>query len=328
MAILRILVTGAGGFIGSHVVDELLKSSNDIFALCKYNGEGKFGWLEQKKYFENEKLSLILGDISDTEQMSSIIENMDIVINLAALIGIPYSYVAPRSNINTNYLGVLNLLEATRRFNVKLVHISTSEVYGSPLTVPIGLNHHINPQSPYASSKSAADLLCKSFANSFDAQVLIVSPFNTFGPRQSMRAVIPTVLQQIALGKGIVKVGSLHPKRDFTYVGDTAFGIVSAAKSQSFDGSVIQLGTGTSYSVQQILDKCKEVFNVDFEISLEEERVRPMKSEIDILESDWSSARDLINWAPRYNFSEGLKITYEWVKEKMVVESKVKKYII
>lgn len=323
---MKFFVTGAGGFIGSHVVAELIDLGHDVKALCKYNSNSNLGWLEETSFSKIENLNVVVGDVTDTELIAQQIVDSDIVINLAALIGIPYSYQAPRSYINVNLLGVLNLLEATRKTNAKLVQISTSEVYGTPYSVPITLKHPINPQSPYAASKSAADFLCKSYADSFESRTLVVRPFNTFGPRQSMRAVIPTILNQIASGNEVLKLGSTSVKRDFTYVSDTAKGIVAAATSEYSDGRVIQLGTGISYSIDQIIEFCRQEFKPDLIVETDHTRIRPENSEVQILESDPSMAKELLNWKHEVGILEGLRLTFDWIKRNGDDSKKVSSY--
>lgn len=323
---MKVFVTGAGGFIGSQVVKELIEKGYDVKALCRYNSNSNSGWLNEPIYSKIVNLEVVFGDVTDTELIAKQVMSSDIVINLAALIGIPYSYHAPRSYLNVNLLGVLNLLEATKKNGAKLVQISTSEVYGTPNAVPITLNHPINPQSPYAASKSAADFLCKSYSDSFSSRTLVVRPFNTYGPRQSMRAVIPTILNQIANGKSVLKLGSTDVKRDFTYVSDTAKGIVAAATSEFCDGRVIQLGTGTSYSIDQIIEFCREEFNPDLRVETDESRVRPANSEVQILESDPSTAKELLNWKHKINIKDGLKLTYDWIKNNGEDSQKVSSY--
>jgi UDP-glucose 4-epimerase len=312
---LKILVVGGGGFIGSHLVENLFRAGHEVTALCRYNSSGSYGWLESFESEGLDRIKLTLGDVTDTEQMFDLVSRHELTINMAALIGIPYSYAAPRSYLNVNTMGVLNLLEATRKCNSKLIQISTSEVYGSPKSVPITLDHPINPQSPYAASKSAADFLAKSYAASFDTNVLIVRPFNTFGPRQSMRAVIPTILSQILNGAGIVKLGTTNVRRDFTFVDDTVSGIALAAQSDLFDGRIIQLGTGISYSVDQVLEICRSTFSKDFKIVRDEGRVRPIASEVETLESDPSSAFENLDWKYKIELKDGLSKTFEWIQE-------------
>ena len=319
-------MTGAGGFIGSHVVDGLLERSHHVVAMCKYNSSGTFGWLEHEKYIQNSSVELLLGDITDSGFIEEQVNNADVVINMAALIGIPYSYEAPRSYLNVNTLGVLNILEAIRKSGSKLVQISTSEVYGTPQSVPITLDHPINPQSPYAASKSAADSLCKSYSNSFDTKTIIVRPFNTYGPRQSMRAVIPTILAQIASGSRIIKLGSTDVKRDFTFATDTAKGIINASEGMYADGRIVQLGTGDSYSILEIIEFCQEEFGIELEIETDQERIRPINSEVKILESDPSEAARLFGWSHEIDIREGLRQTYKWIGKQKQNISKVRRY--
>lgn len=323
---LRVLVTGAGGFIGSHVVDELLERSHQVVAMCRYNSSGTYGWLEQEKYTKNSSVELILGDITDSGFIEEQVSNVDVVINMAALIGIPYSYMAPRSYLNVNTVGVLNILEAIKKSGSKLVQISTSEVYGTPQSVPITLDHPINPQSPYAASKSAADSLCKSYSNSFDTKTIIVRPFNTYGPRQSMRAVIPTILAQIVSGSKVIKLGSTDVKRDFTFATDTAKGIIDASEGKHTDGRIIQLGTGDSYSILEIIEFCQEEFGIKLSVETDGERVRPIKSEVMILESDPSDAASLLGWKHEIEIRDGLRKTYEWIAEQKQSISKMRRY--
>jgi UDP-glucose 4-epimerase len=313
----RVLVTGASGFIGSHVVESLVRAKFEVTALVHYNGRNDCGWLKDVKPELNKSFKVVFGDITDTEQITNFISGNEVVINLAALIAIPYSYVAPRSYINTNLLGTLNILEAIKKEKangIKLVQISTSEVYGTPKSTPILETHAINPQSPYAASKSAADQLCISYYKSFDTSVNILRPFNTFGPRQSMRAVIPTVINQFIFNKGRINVGSLTPKRDFTYVSDTAEAIVLMAKEDKEFGNTIQLGTGLAYSVEEVIKICEEISGIKAEIISEKIRLRPEKSEVQILLSDPSLAEKKLNWRHKVDFKEGLRRTFEWQK--------------
>lgn len=325
---MNILVVGAGGFIGSHLVEKLVLLGHSVTALCKYNSAGKYGWLDDTSLIKPEKLELALGDVTDTEQMNNLVGNHELTINMSALIGIPYSYQAPRSYLHINTMGTLNLLEATRKFDSRMIQISTSEVYGTPKSVPIRLDHPINPQSPYSASKAAADLLVKSYTSSFDTKALIVRPFNTFGPRQSMRAVIPTILNQIMSGSGVVKLGSVDVRRDFTYVDDTVDGIVRAAECELYDGRTMQLGTGQSYSISQVLELCRESFNCDFEVMLEEKRVRPLASEVEVLQSDPSSAFEDLGWKFKMELKDGLIQTYDWMlKQDLKLDNSGRYYV-
>jgi nucleoside-diphosphate-sugar epimerase len=324
----QILVTGAGGFIGSHVVDLLLSQGVQVTAMCKYSSNGSYGWLDSDHYDRVPNLERVLGDVTDTEFVRKIAFNKDVVINLAALIGIPYSYIASRSYVNVNLGGTLNILEALKGSSSRLVQISTSEVYGTPNSVPIKLSHPINPQSPYAASKSAADQLCSSYAKSFESQVLIVRPFNTFGPRQSRRAVIPTILSQIALKTRQIKLGSITPKRDFTFVEDTASAIVAACTKGVSDGRVIQLGTGRSISIAELLEISKALFNFEFDVSSQENRIRPKQSEVEILESDPSSALEDLGWQPKVSLEDGLLRTFDWLQGQKMSLDRSQTYVV
>ena len=310
----KILVTGAAGFIGSHVVEQLLDKGYYVTALCKYNSTRNLGFLETDKYRSNSKLNIIFGDITDVEFIKNLVQKHKIIVNLAALIGIPYSYEAARSYFNVNQLGLLNILEGIKKTEIKLVQISTSEVYGSPKTTPIHVDSTPNAQSPYAASKVAADQLLLSYVKSFDVNASIVRPFNTYGPRQSRRAIIPTLISQMLIGKQI-KLGNLEAKRDFTYVSDTASAIVKACTLTIQKGSVVQLGTGISYSIKDIVSICENIMNVKFEIIQENNRIRPVNSEINVLESDPSTSFQYLDWIPKIDFPTGLQYTIEWFKD-------------
>lgn len=311
----RVVVTGAGGFIGSHLVERLSEDQAEVVALCHYNSRGSFGWLDSSDVAE-KGVSLVLGDVRDPGFINDFIQDGDVVFHLAALIGIPYSYAAPRSYVDTNVIGTLNILEAaTHKANVKMIHTSTSEVYGTPDHVPIRESHAIRPQSPYAASKVSADALCRSFASSFGTDVSIIRPFNTFGPRQSMRAVIPTVLNQLMFGDGTVRLGSLTPKRDFTFVTDTVEAMVRMAEADVEKGSVIHLGTGISYSIQEVVEICELEVGRQGLLVPEEERRRPAESEVQVLQSDPSLAHDVLNWRPRIDLAKGIGFVHKWLKE-------------
>jgi UDP-glucose 4-epimerase len=321
----KVLVTGAAGFIGSHVTEELLKQGHTVLALCKYSSSGSQGFLQE---LVDEKLRVVLGDIRDAELVRSLCSEVDAVVNLAALIGIPYSYTAPRSYLDTNLGGVLNLLEGIKNSNKKLVQISTSEVYGTPMTVPITLSHAINPQSPYAATKVAADALCLSYAHSFGTKVSILRPFNTYGPRQSLRAIIPTILYQIHSGSKRIKIGNLKAKRDFTYIDDTVLGITSAIDRLPGDGRIVQLGTGVTISIEELIHVCEELFNVKLNLEVEKPRIRPKGSEVDVLQSDPSSAKENLNWSARVNLRDGLTRTMEWISSEGRNDKSVTSYFV
>lgn len=313
----RILVTGADGFIGSHLVERLISDGHKTRALCFYNSNGSHGWLDELGETASD-VDLCLGDIRDGGLVDSLCKDVDVVLNLAALIAIPYSYQAPRSYLETNVLGTLNVLEAVRRHDIeKLIHTSTSEVYGTPDSVPITELHPLKAQSPYSASKIGADKLCESFALSFDTPVSILRPFNTFGPRQSLRAVIPTVLSQMLTGQRQVRIGNTRPERDFTFVADTVDGFVKAASTDLKAGETIQLGTGKAVSIAELVDICKDVTGSSCEIVTEEARLRPDASEVDVLLSDPTIAQLKLGWKPTVDLRDGLTLMAEWLKGHM-----------
>lgn len=301
----RVLVTGADGFIGSHLVERLVADGHDVTALCVYNSNGSHGWLDESAVRSDTRL--VLGDVRDAGLVADVCDGVDLVFHLAALIAIPYSYDAPRSYVETNVVGTLNVLEATRRHGVaRLVNTSTSEVYGTPDTTPITEDHPLKGQSPYSASKIAADKLCESYARSYDHPVVTLRPFNTYGPRQSRRAVIPTVLSQLLAGDRQLRLGALHPQRDFTYVADTVDGLCRIATADIEAGEVIQLGTGRCISIGDLVDVCCRVTGVEATVVTDTERLRPAASEVDILLSDPSKARERLGWKPTTDLADGL----------------------
>ena len=312
---MKVLVTGAGGFIGSHVVETLVKQNHEVTALAHYNGAGQAGWLDSVSKDVKSSVQVEFGDITDAEHMNQISLGKDSVVNLAALIAIPYSYIAPRSYVNTNIIGTLNMCEAVKKSGSKLLQISTSEVYGTPETVPIRETHPLNPQSPYAATKVASDQLALSYHKSFGLPVTVIRPFNTFGPRQSMRAIIPTILGQLVSGDLKIKIGDLAPKRDFTYVEDTATAIAKALILNNIDGELIHLGTGNSISVGELISLCSSVTGIDAKFETDAQRVRPEKSEVQILQSDPAKARKLLGWVAETSLSDGIRSTFSWMQE-------------
>lgn len=310
----HVLVTGADGFIGSHLVERLVEEGAVVRAFCQYNSIGSTGWLAHCAPEVRAGFEPVLGDIRDSGQVRELLDGIDTVFHLAALIAIPYSYIAPRSFVETNVLGTLNVLEAARAHETPFViNTSTSEVYGTPESVPIAVTHPLRAQSPYAATKIAADELCLSYAASFGVNVSILRPFNTYGPRQSLRAVIPTVLSQMISGAKEIRLGSLHPKRDFTFVKDTVDGFVRMSQSDRQGGEVVQLGTGTAVSIAQLVDVCREITGSDAMIVTEDERVRPERSEVQVLLSDPSGALTAFGWAPSTSLREGLEATAQWL---------------
>lgn len=314
---MRCFVSGADGYIGSHVVEKLLAAGHTVIGLAQYNSAGTAGWLDTIP--ANGNLVIEWGDIRDPQQMLSLCSSADVVIHLAALITIPYSYVAPRSYLETNALGSQNILEAVRFHNVpRMIHISTSEVYGSAQTVPISESHPLVGQSPYSASKIAADQIAHSYWASFDTPVVTVRPFNTYGPRQSNRAVIPTIISQLLDHPDHVELGTLETTRDLTFVEDTADGVVLAALGTGGEGQVVNLGTGDEWSVRDILTDITAILGVTPEVREDSSRVRPRNSEVQRLVSDNSRVRDLFGWSPRYTGKDGLhrglEKTVEWFR--------------
>ncbi|MGZ4539309.1 MAG: SDR family NAD(P)-dependent oxidoreductase [Blastococcus sp.] len=313
-----VLVTGADGFIGSHLVERLLADGADVRAFCLYNSNGSAGWLDESKAFRESGSEPLLADIRDPEAVRHAVAGVDIVFHLAALIAIPYSYLAPRSFVDTNVSGTLNVLEAVRREGVgKMINTSTSEVYGTPETVPITEAHPLRGQSPYSATKIAADKLCESYALSFGTPVTILRPYNTFGPRQSARAVIPTILSQLLAGARTIRLGAVTPRRDFTFVADTCDGFVRAAAADLEPGTVVQLGTGRTVSIGETFELCRSVLEVEAEVVTDEQRVRPAGSEVEILQSDPSLAQSLLGWSPQVSLEEGLAQTAEWLRPRV-----------
>lgn len=299
----RALVTGADGFIGSHLTELLVSEGYAVRALAMYNAFGSRGWLDHLPEEIQAEVDIVLGNVRDASSVHEWIADRDVVFHLAALIGIPYSYRAPQSYVDTNVGGTLNVLVASRRSSVeKIVHTSTSEVYGSAVTVPIDERHPLQGQSPYAASKIAADQLAFSFFASFGFPVVTVRPVNTYGPRQSTRAVIPTVITQLVDGSGVIELGSLHPMRDFTFVSDTALGFLAADRSPDASGEVVNLGTGHEISIGDLAHTLGGLMGIEPEIVQQETRVRPEKSEVSRLVADTAKARDILGWEPGYDY--------------------------
>ncbi len=313
----RILVTGADGFIGSHLVERLVRDGAEVRALCLYTSHGGHGWLDESPADVRDAVDLRLGDVRDSGLVRDLVDGCDLVLHLASLIAIPYSYLAPASFVETNVTGVLNVLEAVRASGATMINTSTSEVYGTPETVPITETHPLRAQSPYAASKIAADKLCESYAASFDVDVATLRPFNTYGPRQSMRAVIPTVLTQMLAGATEIRLGNLSPRRDFTFVSDTVDGFVRAASVGIARGEVVQLGTGSAVSVGELVDVCRMITGrTDAEVVVEDERIRPDGSEVEVLLSDPEVARTALGWAPDVTLEDGLRAVAAWIGDR------------
>lgn len=314
----KVLVTGGGGFIGSHLVEELVKRGAKVKALCLYNSRGSWGWLDYSDEKTKRAIEVYLGDIRDKAFMEKITKDIDIIFHLAALIAIPYSYQAPESFIDVNIKGTLNILESSRKNKVKrVIHISTSEVYGTPEKIPINEKNELKGQSPYSASKIGADKICEAYYNSYNLPVVIIRPFNTYGPRQSMRAVIPTILVQILKGKKEIRLGNLKPKRDLTYVEDTVEGIIKAAEKEKIEGETIQLGTGVTKSIKEIAELAMEISGKKVKIIKEKIRIRPDKSEVMILQSDPSKAKIILDWKAEIDLKMGLEKTYKWFEKNL-----------
>lgn len=306
-----VLVTGADGFIGSHLVELLLSQGFKVRALAQYNSFNHWGWLEDVN--STEQLEIITGDIRDPHFCRHITQGIDIVFHLAALIAIPYSYVAPESYVSTNVIGTLNICQASLDNKVsRVIHTSTSEVYGTAQYVPIDEKHPLQAQSPYSASKIGADAMAMSYFNAFDLPLTIVRPFNTYGPRQSARAVIPTIITQIANGQKQIQLGDVSPTRDFNYVSDTCRGFLALAQSDKTIGKTINIGSNFEISVGDTLNLIKELMHSDVEFVLDQQRIRPDKSEVFRLWCDNTQIHELTGFTPEIDIRSGLTKTIEW----------------
>ncbi|MBM9501941.1 SDR family oxidoreductase [Leptospira sp. 201903071] len=316
----KILVTGADGFIGSHLTESLVRSGFDVKAFVFYNSFNSWGWLDQCSKDVKGKFEVFAGDIRDPNGVRAALKDCEAVLHLAALIAIPYSYHSPDTYVDTNIKGTLNVVQAARDIGIsKVIHTSTSEVYGTAKFVPITEDHPLQGQSPYSASKIGADQIAISFFNSFNTPVSIIRPFNTYGPRQSARAVIPTIITQIASGNKKIKLGSIHPTRDFNFVKDTVNGFISALKSDKSIGQVINLGSNYEISIGETVKAIAEVMKAEVEIETEDQRLRPEKSEVERLWASNHKAELLLGWKPSYGgidgFKKGLSETVEWFLE-------------
>lgn len=310
----KVLITGAGGFIGSHVVEAFLKTNADVTALVHYNSRDSYGQLELLSRDILKNIRILSGDISDSSQMRKVIKDQDIIVHLAALIGIPYSFSSVESYIRTNIQGTFNLLDAAKDNGIeRFITTSTSEVYGTAKQVPISENHPLNPQSPYAASKVGSDKMTESFYRSFNLPVVILRPFNNYGPRQSARAIIPTVITQ-ALSKNTIKVGDTSTVRDFLYVKDCAQAFVLAANQSGIIGETINIGTGKGILISQMIKKVQKLIGGKLKVIKDEQRIRPNTSEVKKLVCDNKKAKKLLNWQPQTSFEDGLEQTIEWFK--------------
>lgn len=318
----HILVTGADGFIGSHLTEMLIAKGYKVRALSQYNSFNYWGWLEDIQ--QNDQLEIISGDIRDPHFCKEIMKDIDIVFHLAALIAIPYSYLAPDTYVDTNVKGTLNICQAAKERGVKkLVHTSTSEVYGTAQYVPIDEKHPKQPQSPYSASKIGADMMAMSFYNAFNLPVVIARPFNTYGPRQSARAIIPTIITQIANGIKEIKLGDLTPTRDFNFVKDTCKGFIALAESDKVIGKEVNIASNFEISMKDTLNLIKEIMKSEVNFMTDEKRIRPEKSEVFRLWGDNSLIKSLTDFEPTYNIEQGLTETINWFsQEKNLVKYK------
>ena len=308
----KILVTGAGGFIGSHLVEKLLKKGNKVRAFVHYNSFNRWGWLDYIEKYTRDSINVFTGDIRDPYGVKKAVKGCDIIFHLAALIGIPYSYCSPEAYVDTNIKGTLNILQAAKELGIeKIIHTSTSEVYGTAQFIPISEKHRINPQSPYSATKAGADHLALSFNHSFDLPIAIIRPFNTYGPRQSARAIVPSIIIQIFNRKKKIMLGSLCPTRDLTYVNDTVDGFIKVAESDVSVGKVINIGSNSEISIKDLVTLILKLMNANIEVVLDNRRMRPKESEVMRLWADIREAKK-IGWLPRYTIEQGLKETIKW----------------
>jgi NAD dependent epimerase/dehydratase len=307
----KILVTGADGFIGSHLTEMLAARGAQVRAMCLYNSFNNWGWLEGSPCLD--KIEVVTGDVRDPNFVRSAVKDCEVVFHLAALIAIPYSYVAPDNYVQTNITGTLNVMQASRENGVaRVLHTSTSEVYGTALRVPIDEEHPLQAQSPYSATKIGADAVAYSFFSAFNLPVAIVRPFNTYGPRQSARAVIPTVITQIAAGRKSIRLGSLHPTRDFNYVEDTCRGFIALAECDAAIGQTVNIGSNAEISIGDTVSLIKELMGSAITIETDDARIRPAASEVERLWCDNTRIRALTGYAPRVSLREGLARTIEW----------------
>lgn len=313
----KILITGADGFIGSHLTEELVRQGYNVRAFVYYNSFNSYGWLDQSDKEIKSSLEIFSGDIRDPYGVKKAMTGCTHVLHLASLIAIPYSYHSPATYVDTNINGTLNIVQAANELEVeKVVHTSTSEVYGTALYVPIDENHPLQGQSPYSASKIAADQMALSFHRSFATPVSVIRPFNTYGPRQSARAVIPTIISQLANGNQSIKLGAVSPTRDFNFIKDTVNGFISVMESENSIGEVINIGSNYEVSIGETAEMIADIMGVKLQIVTDEQRLRPEKSEVERLWAENKKAKDLLGWLPQYGgkegFRKGLEETIEW----------------
>tara|TARA_B100000686_G_scaffold350550_1_gene446839 strand:- start:834 stop:1811 length:978 start_codon:yes stop_codon:yes gene_type:complete len=310
----KIFITGATGFIGSHLAELCVEKGYEVVAFDRYNPNNNWGWLENSKYKNNMKV--VLGDIRDYDSVFKSMKGCNVTFHLAALIGIPYSYISPLAYIRTNIEGTYNVIESAKNNNLsQIVITSTSETYGSAKKIPIDEMHPLSGQSPYAASKIAADQIALSYYSSFNLPIKIVRPFNTYGPRQSLRAIIPTIISQILKKKDYIKLGNLSPTRDFLFVKDTCNGFLEILKSDKFFGETVNIGLNSEVSIKDLADKILKIMNSNISIKKESARIRPSKSEVDRLCCDNKKILTQTSWKPSYNLEKGLKETIDWFKK-------------
>lgn len=317
----KVLVTGGSGFIGSHLTEELLEKGYDVKVFVHYNSFNRWGWIDYLPEEKKRQIEIFTGDIRDPNGVREAMKGCEIVFHLAALIGIPYSYHSPDTYVDTNVKGTLNVLQAARQLGVsRIIHTSTSEIYGTAQFVPITEEHPVNPQSPYAATKASADFLALTFYRSFQTPVVVVRPFNTYGPRQSARAIIPTIITQLVNGNGKVTLGALTPTRDLNFVKDTASGFIAAALSDRALGEVINLGSNYEISVGELALKIGRLMGKEIRIEGADERIRPEKSEVERLWAENRKAHELLGWKPFYDLDKGLEETIDWFSKPSNIE--------
>jgi NAD dependent epimerase/dehydratase len=311
----KVLVTGADGFIGSHLTERLAREGARVKAFVYYNSFGHWGWLDETDSALMKNIEIFLGDIRDSHRVLEAVKEQEVVFHLASLVAIPYSYHAPDSYVQTNIGGTLNILNACAKIDVhRIIHTSTSEVYGTAQYVPIDEKHPLQAQSPYSATKIGADMLAESFYRSFNLPVIIIRPFNTYGPRQSARAVIPTILSQLFHDEKRIKIGALFPTRDFNYVADTVSGFLHTALCDKAVGQVINVGSGQEISIKDLVKTIMKITGREADIVSEDERLRPSKSEVDRLLCNATRAREWTGWTPQYSLEQGLTETARWVQ--------------
>lgn len=325
-----VLVTGAGGFIGSHLCEQLLGEGYNVKALVSYRSNGSYGWLDRSEF--TKEMEIIAADIRDPSAVRHAMGGVGAVLHLAALIGIPYSYVAPDSYVDVNIKGTLNVLQSARSLGTRVIHTSTSEVYGTAVSVPIDEDHPLQGQSPYSATKIGADQLALSFFRSFELPVTVVRPFNTFGPRQSERAVIPTIISQLLAGQTELRLGALTPTRDFNFVKDTASGFIAALKSKRAAGEVVNLASGHEISIQQTAELIGKILGIEVTFQSEVGRLRPKASEVERLLGANNKALQLLDWKPEYlgraGLERGLAQTVDWYSSNRWALSRPQRYIV